>query len=88
MKQVFKSLDEERRYKLKTANKALVVHFMGLGKTQAEAEAQAITGIGEVAQYIYPYTLGITQPLFDAINANTLPYMKAEEKALVIAALS
>ena len=77
----YKTRTENREATLMKATMAFVAYFMGLGDDQATAELKVSQVSTEVAQYLYVYTLGNTQPLVDAINASTLPHMDAAAKA-------
>jgi hypothetical protein len=70
-----------REFTLGQATMNFVGYFMTLGDDQATAEGKVGQVSTEVAQYLYVYTLGNTQPLIDAINASTLPFMDAAAKA-------
>ncbi len=53
---------------------------MGLGDTQEEADNKVKQISDEVAVHLYPYVLGRTQPLIDAVNASTLTFMDQAAK--------
>lgn len=84
----YSARNEERELTLMTATMNLVGYFMTLGADQATAESQVQQLSTEVAALLYVYTLGNTQPLIDAINASTLPFMDAAAKSAVIGDLT
>jgi hypothetical protein len=65
-----------------------VVYFMGLGDDKPTAENKVSQLSTEVAPLLYAYVLGNEQPLRDAINASTLPFMDAAAKAAIVGYLT
>ena len=85
------SYEERNLMRQKTLNEAtmnFVAYFMGLGDDQATAESKVAQVSTEVAQHLYPYVLGNTQPLIDAINACTLSHMDQNAKDKIIGDLT
>jgi hypothetical protein len=78
----------EREFTLGKATMDFVGYFMGLGDDQATAEQKVTDLSTEVAALLYVYTLGNAQPLIDAINASTLPFMDAAAKAYLVGQLT
>lgn len=70
----------KREQILEEATMSFVAYFMGLGDDKATAEQKVSDLSTEVAIYIYPFVLGNRQPLTDAINASTLPFMDQAAK--------
>ena len=70
----------------------LVGYFMALGDAQEAATIKMQQLSAEISTTNggckFDYVLGDLQPLFDAINASTLPFMDAAAKAYVIGELS
>jgi hypothetical protein len=87
-KRYFENADEKRRNFIKTSNESMSAHFVEQGKTQTEADDQVVEFMASVAKFLFAYSLGITTPLFEAINASVLSFMTAEAKALAISTLS
>jgi hypothetical protein len=84
----YKSRSENREQTLMDATMDFVAYFMGLGDDQATAEDKVSQVSTEVAALLYVYTLGNTQPLIDALNASTLPFMDAAAKAKIVGDLT
>jgi hypothetical protein len=59
---------------------SMIEYFMSLGVDQPTAENQMGELSIEVSITIYPYILGYTQPLLDAIQNSTLPFMDQSAK--------
>jgi hypothetical protein len=59
---------------------AMIEYFMATGVDQPTAENQIGEVSIEVSICIYPYILGYTQPLLDAINGSILPFMDQPAK--------
>lgn len=79
---------EARTIVMHNAVGAMVAYFMGTGVDQPTAEDQIGQVSIEVSIFIYPYILGYTQPLLDAINASTLPFMDQPAKDALISYLT
>ena len=86
--EAYKSRTEQRELTLMTATMSFVGYFMGLGDDQVIAEDKVSQVSTEIAALLYVYTLGNKQPLLDAINVSTLPFMDAPAKAFLIAGLT
>jgi hypothetical protein len=84
----YKTRNEQRTQTLNNATMNFVAYFMGLGDDQATAESKVGQVSDEVAVHLFPYTLGRTQPLLDAIQASTLPFMDQAAKDKLIGDLS
>ena len=65
-----------------------VGYFMALGDDKATAENKVSQLSTEIAALLYVYTLGNMQPLIDAVNASTLPYMDAAAKTYLTGELT
>lgn len=72
---------EQRKKTLYIATMNFVDYFMSLGDDKPTAQSKVAQVSTEVNSTLYGYVLGNTQPLIDAINASTLPYMDAAAKA-------
>lgn len=72
-----------RQRTLEEATMAFVKYFLELGDDQATAEAKVAEVSTEVAPHLFPFVLGNTQPLINALNASTLPQMDAAAKAKI-----
>ena len=77
----YKLRNEVREEQLIKATMEFVLYFMGLGDDHATANDKVAQLSTEVAALLYVYTLGNIQPLLDAVNASTLPFMDAAAKA-------
>jgi len=84
----YKLRTEAREKTLLDATMNFVGYFMGLGDDKATAESKVSQISTEVASLLYVYTLGNTQPLIDAINASSLPFMDAAAKAKLVGDLT
>lgn len=84
----YQERNEMRQNKLNAATMAFVGYFIGLGDDQASAQAKVAGLSTECAAYLYPYVLGNTQPLKDAIQASSLVYMDQAAKDFLINELS
>lgn len=84
----YMSRTDRRQQVLMTATMNFVAYFMGLGDDQATAESKVSQVSTEVASLLYVYTLGNTQPLLDAIQASTLPFMDQAAKDKLIGDLT
>lgn len=73
-----------REKQIFVATMEFVAYFMSLGDDQATAEDKVTQLSTEAASLLYVYTLGNTQPLIDAINASTLPFMDSTAKTFII----
>ena len=72
-----------RENTLNYATMNFVDYFMELGYTRTTANEKVADLSTEVATWIYPYILGNTAPLINAINASTLTFMDAAAKAKI-----
>lgn len=75
--------EERNASRTKTMNEAtmeFVAYFVGLGDDLETAQLKVSQLSTEVSQHLFPYTLGNTQPLIDAINSSNLPFMDANAK--------
>ena len=79
---------ENRKKTLYIATMEFVAYFMGLGDDQATAEDKVGQVSDEVSAQLFPYVLGRTQPLLDAIQASTLPFMDQAAKDKLIGDLT
>ena len=70
-----------REMTLMSATMGFVAYFMGLGDDLTTAQGKVSQVSTKVSLHLYPYRLGNTQPLIDAINASTLEFMDAAAKA-------
>lgn len=70
-----------RQTRMNEATMAFVQYFIDLGDDLPTAQLKVAQVSTEVSLHLYPYVLGNTQPLIDAINASTLPHMDAAAKA-------
>ena len=77
-----------REFTLGKATMNMVAYFMGLGDDQATAEDKVGQISDDVAQHLYQYALGRTQPLIDGVNNSTLPFMDAAAKAQLVGDLT
>ena len=77
-----------RDAKIITSTMNFIQYFIDNGDDKATAENKVSQLSDEVALWIYPYVLGNTQPLIDAINKSTLEFMDASAKAFLINNLS
>jgi hypothetical protein len=78
-----------RQSKLNQATEELINWFVAnQSVSEMEAKRQVQELSSEVALWIFPYVLGNTQPLIDAINSSSLPFMDAGAKANVVGNLS
>jgi len=84
----FEKRSDARQVALMKATMNFVAYFMGLGDSKEDAEAKVQEMSREVKADLYPYVLGDTQPLIDAINASALPHMDAAAKAQLIGDLT
>ena len=84
----YKTRNEQREQTLNVATMSFVAYFMGLGDDQATAESKVAQVSTEVAALLYVYTLGNVQPLLDAIQASTLPFMDQAAKDKLIGDLT
>ena len=76
-----------REFTLGKATMDMVVYFIGLGDDQATAEDKVGQISDEIANWLFPYVLGRTQKLIDAINAIdevALPFADATAKAFLV----
>lgn len=78
----------KREKQLFIATMEFVAYFMSIGDDQATAESKVGQVSDEVAATLYAYVLGRTQPLIDALNASTLPFMDAAAKAKIVGDLT
>jgi hypothetical protein len=74
---------EQRKKTLYIATINFVDYFISLGDDLATAQGKVAGVSTEVNSTLYGYVLGNTQPLIDAINASSLPYMDAAAKAKI-----
>lgn len=83
--------NEAREDTLITATMDMVGYFMGLGDDQPTAEGKVKQLSDDIriadAGAKFDYVLGNTQPLKDAIQASTLPFMDQAAKDFLIAKL-
>jgi hypothetical protein len=79
---------DKREETLMSATMNMIAYFMGTGDSQVNAETKVSQLSTEVAPLLYVFTLGNVQPLKDAINASTLPFMNQAAKDYIIAQLS
>lgn len=77
-----------RQAKLEDATMYFMQYFLDLGDDLDTARQKVSEVSTEVAAWLFPYVLGNTQPLIDALNNSTLPYMDADAKANIIGNLS
>ena len=77
-----------REVTLMKATMEFVLYFISLGDSKEVADDKVSQISTEVAALLYVYTLGNVQPLFNGINASTLPFMTAEAKAKLIGDLT
>lgn len=77
-----------RQTKLEEATMAFVQYFIDLGDDLATAQAKVAQVSTEVSVHLFPYILGNTQPLLDALNASALPQMDAAAKAKIVGDLT
>lgn len=73
-----------RQNTLESATMSFVAYFMGLGDDLTTAQTKVAEVSTEVAPLLYPFVLGNTQPLLDALNASTLPQMDQNAKNAII----
>lgn len=78
----------KRQQTMEEATMAFVAYFIGLGDDQATAEGKVSDLSSEVALWIYPYVLGNKTPLYDGIQASTLPFMDQAAKDFLIGKLT
>lgn len=78
------SRTKQREFILMTATIKLVNYFISLGDSQIVAEEKVTTLSTEISPYLYVYTLGNNNPLFNAINASTLNFMNEAAKVKII----
>lgn len=84
----YRERNARRQTKIEDATMSLVTYFISLGDDLPTANNK-VSGLStEVAVWIYPYVLGNTQPLLDAINASTLPYMDTAAKEFLTTQLT
>lgn len=79
---------ELRENKLMTATMDFVDYFISLGDDDATAKSKVSQVSTEVNSTLYGYVLGNTQPLMDAINNSSLPFMDSNAKATLISYLT
>ena len=86
----FKRCDN-REVSMMAATMNLVAYFIFLDTSEDNDETKKMNAelkVGqlsnEIAAHLYPYRLGNTQPLIDAVNASELPFMDAGAKASII----
>ena len=84
----YKLRNDLREENLVKATMEFVLYFMGLGDDHATANDKVAQLSTEVAALLYVYTLGNTQPLLDAIQASTLPFMDQAAKDKLIGDLT
>lgn len=65
-----------------------VQYFIDLGDDTPTANSKVSELSTEVAQYIYIYILGNTQPLIDSINSSSLSFMDANAKLKIVGDLT
>lgn len=75
---------QERTILVMNATNQMVVYFVTNGDTIEDATSHVEELSTEIAPHIRPYELGNTQPLRDAINASSLPFMDAAAKTHAI----
>lgn len=79
---------ELRKKTLYVATMNFVNYFVSLGDDLSTAQSKVAQVSTEVNPTIFGYVLGNVQPLIDAINASTLPFMDAAAKAKLTGDLS
>lgn len=79
--------NQKREQIIEEATMDFVAYFMGLGDDLATAQQKVSDVSSEVALWLYPFVLGNRQPLYDAIQASTLPFMDQAAKDFLLAAL-
>jgi hypothetical protein len=72
--------NKKRERTLEEATMNFVKYFMSLGDDIDTANAKVAEVSTECAVYLFPFILGNTQPLIDALNASTLPQMDQAAK--------
>ena len=77
-----------RQAKIENATMYFMQYFLDLGDDLETSQSKVTQLSTEVAIWIYPYILGNTQPLINAIDASTLPFMDNNAKANIIGNLS
>lgn len=65
---------------LLTSTMNMVGYFMGLGDDQPTAQSKVSQISNDVADKLYLYVLGNTQPLIDGINSSALTFMDQAAK--------
>ena len=84
----YKLRNGAREDQLIRATMEFVVYFMNLGDDHLTANDKVGQVSDEVAVWLFPYVLGRTQPLLDAIQASTLPHMDQAAKDKLIGDLT
>ena len=84
----YRERNDMRQLKLETSTMAFVQYFIDLGDDMATAQSKVSELSTECAAYLYPFVLGNTQPLINAINASSLPFMDAAAKSKLTGDLS
>lgn len=65
-----------------------IQYFIDLGDDRATANLKVSELSTEVAQYIYIYILGNTQPLINSINSSSLSFMDSNAKLKIVGDLT
>lgn len=79
---------EAREVTLMKATMNFVKYLVDLGDTQEDAEIKVTELSTSVGSLLYMYTLGNTQPLIDAVNNSSLPFMDSLAKVYLVEQLT
>jgi len=76
-----------RQLKMNDATVSFIEYFISLGDDLPTAENKVSQVSTETSLHLFPYVLGNTQPLLDAIQESTLPFMDQNAKDALISQL-
>ena len=84
----YEQRNARRQLKMNDATVSFIGYFIALGDDLPTAENKVSQVSTETSLQLFPYVLGNTQPLLDAIQASTLPFMDQNAKTELITLLS
>jgi hypothetical protein len=80
----YSSRNLARGAKLENATMYFMQYFIDLGDDLSTSQSKVTQLSTEVAMWLYPYVLGNIQPLIDAVNSSSLPFMDSSAKNRLI----
>jgi hypothetical protein len=80
----YSSRNLARAANLENATMYFMQYFIDLGDDLSTSQSKVTQLSTEVAAWLYPYVLGNTQPLVDAVNSSGLPFMDSSAKSKLI----